>query len=95
MGINQSNIRTIIHYQLPQTLEEYATNGRAGRELQKSLYRLCSDDFQKWDAKSNGSCGAGDEEEANPTKISKEIANAFRWNNENALNEFDKMQTNA
>ena len=37
MGINQSNIRTIIHYQLPQTLEDYVQQiGRAGRDLQFS-----------------------------------------------------------
>ena len=94
MGINQSNIRTIIHYQLPQTLEDYVQQiGRAGRDLQFSrcIAFVHPDDFSEMGRKIERSYEAGDEEETELHQNIKEIANAFRWNNEQK-NEFIKMQ---
>ena len=94
MGINQSNIRTIIHYQLPQTLEDYVQQiGRAGRDLQFSrcIAFVHPDDFSEMGRKIERSYEAGDEEETELHQNIKEIANAFRWNNDQK-NEFIKMQ---
>ena len=94
MGINQSNIRTIIHYQLPQTLEDYVQQiGRAGRDLQFSrcIAFVHPDDFPQMSRKIERSYEVEDEEETELHQNIKEIAEAFHWNNEQK-NEFIKMQ---
>ena len=94
MGINQSNIRTIIHYQLPQTLEDYVQQiGRAGRDLQFSrcIAFVHPDDFPQMSRKIERSYEVEDEEETELHQNIKEIAEAFHWNNDQK-NEFIKMQ---
>ena len=94
MGINQSNIRTIIHYQLPQTLEDYVQQiGRAGRDLQFSrcIAFVHPDDFPLMSRKIERSYEVEDEEETELHQNIKEIAEAFHWNNDQK-NEFIKMQ---
>ena len=94
MGINQSNIRTIIHYQLPQTLEDYVQQiGRAGRDLQFSrcIAFVHPDDFPQLSRKIERSYEVEDEEETELHQNIKEIAEAFHWNNDQK-NEFIKMQ---
>ena len=94
MGINQSNIRTIIHYQLPQTLEDYVQQiGRAGRDLQFSrcVAFVHPDDFPQMSRKIERSYEVEDVEETELHQNIKEIAEAFHWNNEQK-NEFIKMQ---
>ena len=94
MGINQSNIRTIIHYQLPQTLEDYVQQiGRAGRDLQFSrcIAFVHPDDFSQMSRKIERSYEVEDVEETELHQNIKEIAEAFHWNNEQK-NEFIKMQ---
>ena len=85
MGINQSNIRTIIHFQLPQTLEDYVQQiGRAGRDLQFSrcIALVHSDDFPQMRRKIERSYEVDDEEETELHQNIKEIAKTFRWNND-------------
>ena len=94
MGINQSNIRTIIHYQLPQTLEDYVQQiGRAGRDLQFSrcIAFVHPDDFPQMSRKIERSYEVEDVEETELHQNIKEIAEAFHWNSEQK-NEFIKMQ---
>lgn len=94
MGINQSNIRTIIHYQLPQTLEDYVQQiGRAGRDLQFSrcIAFVHPDDFSQMSRKIERSYEVEDVEETELHQNIKEIAEAFHWNNEQK-NEFIKKQ---
>ena len=94
MGINQSNIRTIIHYQLPQTLEDYVQQiGRAGRDLQFSrcIAFVHPDDFPQMSRKIERSYEVEDVEETELHQNIKEIAEAFHWNNDQK-NEFIKMQ---
>ena len=94
MGINQSNIRTIIHYQLPQTLEDYVQQiGRAGRDLQFSrcIAFFHPEDFLQMSRKIERSYEVEDEEETELHQNIKEIAEAFHWNNDQK-NEFIKMQ---
>lgn len=94
MGINQSNIRTIIHYQLPQTLEDYVQQiGRAGRDLQfcRCITFVHPEDFSQMSRKIERSYEVDDEEETELHQNIKEIAEAFHWNNEQK-NEFIKMQ---
>lgn len=94
MGINQSNIRTIIHYQLPQTLEDYVQQiGRAGRDLQFSrcIAFIHPDDFPQMSRKIERSYEVEDVEETELHQNIKEIAEAFHWNSEQK-NEFIKMQ---
>ena len=94
MGINQSNIRTIIHYQLPQTLEDYVQQiGRAGRDLQFSrcIAFVHPDDFSQMSRKIERSYEVEDVEETELHQNIKEIAEAFHWNNDQK-NEFIKMQ---
>ena len=94
MGINQSNIRTIIHYQLPQTLEDYVQQiGRAGRDLQFSrcITFVHPDDFPQMSRKIERSYEVEDVEETELHQNIKEIAEAFHWNSEQK-NEFIKMQ---
>ena len=94
MGINQSNIRTIIHYQLPQTLEDYVQQiGRAGRDLQFSrcIAFVHPDDFPQMSRKIEWSYEVEDVEETELHQNIKEIAEAFHWNNDQK-NEFIKMQ---
>ena len=94
MGINQSNIRTIIHYQLPQTLEDYVQQiGRAGRDLQFSrcIAFVHPDDFSQMSRKIERSYEVEDVEETELHQNIKEIAEAFHWNNEQK-NEFIKRQ---
>lgn len=48
MGVDKSDIRNIVHYTLPATVEEYSQQiGRAGRDGQKSncMFYLCNADF--------------------------------------------------
>lgn len=48
MGVDKSNIRNIVHYTLPATVEEYSQQvGRAGRDGQTStcMLYLCNSDF--------------------------------------------------
>ena len=85
MGINQSNIRTIIHYQLPQTLEDYVQQiGRAGRDLQFSrcIAFVHPEDFSQMRRKIERSYEVDAEEETELHQNIKEIVNAFRWNND-------------
>ena len=94
MGINQSNIRTIIHYQLPQTLEDYVQQiGRAGRDLQfcRCITFVHPDDFSQMSRKIERVYEMEDGEETELHQNIKEIAEAFHWNNEQK-NEFIKMQ---
>ena len=94
MGINQSNIRTIIHYQLPQTLEDFVQQiGRAGRDLQFSrcIAFVHPDDFPQMSRKIERSYEVEDVEETELHQNIKEIAEAFHWNSEQK-NEFIKMQ---
>lgn len=84
MGINQSNIRTIIHYQLPQTLEDYVQQiGRAGRDLEFSrcIAFVHPDDFPEMERKIGRSFDVENGEENEIHQNIKEIAKAFRWNN--------------
>ena len=94
MGINQSNIRTIIHYQLPQTLEDYVQQiGRAGRDLEFSrcIAFVHPDDFPEMGRKIVRSFDVENEEENEIHQNIKEIAKAFRWNNEQQK-EFMQLQ---
>lgn len=94
MGINQSNIRTIIHYQLPQTLEDYVQQiGRAGRDLEFSrcIAFVHPDDFPEMERKIGRSFDVENEEENEIHQNIKEIAKAFRWNNEQQK-EFMQLQ---
>ncbi|ORY01114.1 P-loop containing nucleoside triphosphate hydrolase protein [Clohesyomyces aquaticus] len=48
MGIDKPNIRTIVHFNIPQSVEEYSQQiGRAGRDGKPStcLFFLCPEDF--------------------------------------------------
>ena len=94
MGINQSNIRTIIHYQFPQTLEDYVQQiGRAGRDLEFSrcIAFVHPDDFPEMGRKIQHSFEVENEEENEIHKNIKEIAKAFRWNDEQQK-EFMQLQ---
>ena len=94
MGINQSNIRSIIHYQLPQTLEDYVQQiGRAGRDLEFSrcIAFVHPDDFPEMGRKIGRSFDVENEEENEIHQNIKEIAKAFRWNNEQQK-EFMQLQ---
>ena len=94
MGINQSNIRTIIHYQLPQTLEDYVQQiGRAGRDLQFSrcIAFVHPDDFPQMSRKIERVYEVEDGEETELHQNIKEIAEGFHWNDEQK-NEFIKKQ---
>ncbi len=94
MGINQSNIRTIIHYQLPQTLEDYVQQiGRAGRDLEFSrcIAFVHPDDFPEMGRKIGRSFDVENEEENEIHQNIKEIAKAFRWNDEQQK-EFMQLQ---
>ena len=94
MGINQSNIRTIIHYQLPQTLEDYVQQiGRAGRDLEFSrcIAFVHPDDFPVMGRKIGRSFDVENEEENEIHQNIKEIAKAFRWNSEQQK-EFMQLQ---
>ena len=94
MGINQSNIRTIIHYQLPQTLEDYVQQiGRAGRDLEFSrcIAFVHPNDFPEMERKIGRSFDVENEEENEIHQNIKEIAKAFRWNNEQQK-EFMQLQ---
>jgi len=94
MGINQSNIRTIIHYQFPQTLEDYVQQiGRAGRDLEFSrcIAFVHPDDFPEMGRKIGRSFDVENEEENEIHQNIKEIAKAFRWNNEQQK-EFMQLQ---
>ena len=77
-----------------KTLEDYVQQiGRAGRDLQFSrcIAFVHLDDFSEMGRKIERSYEAGDEEETELHQNIKEIANAFRWNNEQK-NEFIKLQ---
>ena len=94
MGINQSNIRTIIHYQLPQTLEDYVQQiGRAGRDLEFSrcIAFVHPDDFPEMGRKIGRSFEVENEEDNEIHQNIKEIAKAFRWNDEQK-SEFMQLQ---
>ena len=94
MGINQSNIRTIIHYQFPQTLEDYVQQiGRAGRDLEFSrcIAFVHPDDFPEMGRKIQHSFEVENEEENEIHQNIKEIAKAFRWNDEQQK-EFMQLQ---
>jgi len=94
MGINQSNIRTIIHYQFPQTLEDYGQQmGGAGRDLEFSrcIAFVHPDDFPEMGRKIGRSFDVENEEENEIHQNIKEIAKAFRWNNEQQK-EFMQLQ---
>ena len=96
MGINQSNIRTIIHYYLPQTLEDYVQQiGRAGRDLQFSrcIAFVHPDDFSQMRRKIERSYEVDDEEETELHQNIKEIANAFLWNNDQKSAFIKKQRT--
>ena len=48
MGVDKANIRNVIHYTLPSTVEEYSQQiGRAGRDGKTSdcMFYLCNSDF--------------------------------------------------
>ena len=94
MGINQSNIRAIIHYQLPQTLEDYVQQiGRAGRDLEFSrcIAFVHTDDFPEMGRKIGRSFEIENEEENEIQQNINEIAKAFRWNDEQK-SEFMQLQ---
>lgn len=94
MGINQSNIRTIIHYQLPQTLEDYVQQiGRAGRDLEFSrcIAFVHPDDFPEMGRKIGRFFEMENEEENEIYQNINEIARAFRWNDEQK-SEFMQLQ---
>ena len=94
MGINQSNIRAIIHYQLPQTLEDYVQQiGRAGRDLEFSrcIAFVHTDDFHEMGRKIGRSFEIENEEENEIQQNINEIAKAFRWNDEQK-SEFMQLQ---
>lgn len=94
MGINQSNIRTIIHYQLSQTLEDYVQQiGRAGRDLEFSrcIAFVHPDDFPEMGRKIGRSFEMENEEENEIHQNIKDIAKAFRWNDEQK-SEFMQLQ---
>ena len=94
MGINQSNIRTIIHYQLPQTLEDYVQQiGRAGRDLafSRCIAFVHPDDFSEMERKIGRSFEMENEEENEIHQNILEIAKAFRWNDEQKT-EFMQLQ---
>ena len=94
MGINQSNIRAIIHYQLPQTLEDYVQQiGRAGRDLEFSrcIAFVHTDDFPEMGRKIGRSFEIENEEENEIQQNINEIAKAFRWNDEQK-SEFIQLQ---
>ena len=96
MGINQSNIRTIIHYQLPQTLEDYVQQiGRAGRDLafSRCIAFVHPDDFSEMQRKIGRSFEMDHEEENEIHQNIQEIAKAFRWN-DTQKNEFMQLQRN-
>jgi len=91
MGINQSNIRTIIHYQLPQTLEDYVQQiGRAGRDLQFSrcVAFVHPDDFPQMSRKIERSYEVEDVEETELHQNIKEIDKFFVKGSEFTLEEF-------
>ena len=94
MGINQSNIRTIIHYQLPQTLEDYVQQiGRAGRDLafSRCIAFVHPDDFSEMQRKIGRSFEMENEEENEIHQNIQEIAKVFRWN-DTQKNEFMQLQ---
>ena len=94
MGINQSNIRTIIHYQFPQTLEDYVQQiGRAGRDLEFSrcIAFVHPDDFSEMERKIGRSFEMENEEENEIHQNILEIAKAFRWNDKQK-SEFLQLQ---
>lgn len=48
MGVDKANIRSVVHYALPATVEEYSQQiGRAGRDGKQSncMFYLCNSDF--------------------------------------------------
>ena len=81
MGINQSNIRTIIHYRLPQTLEDYVQQiGRAGRDLKfcRCISLVHLNDFEEMRSRISYTYDSNIKNET--TKNIEEIAKAFCWN---------------
>lgn len=80
MGINQSNIRTIIHYRLPQTLEDYVQQiGRAGRDLKfcRCISLVDLNDFEEMRSRISYTYDSNIKNET--TKNIEEIAKAFCW----------------
>ena len=48
MGIDKSNVRTVIHIQLPESIESYFQEaGRAGRDEQNAIATIIYNDFDK------------------------------------------------